>query len=454
MPRCCRESARGASAELDCAAAISMSAPNRPSWPSINVADCTISAMRAPKPSSFPSRRLWLGLAACAVISAPLIAQDQSGQITLPSPTPTTAATSAPQGPVDERAGVPIAPRLIVAPQPEASPTEAPASAPSPAPTASPTPAPDATASAPSPSQTQAPAPVRQSPSEPRPSQTPQASSPAISQSAPADVSAPIASEPVSEGSAAPGFSENGTFAADSALEIPSSDAGMDDPETVGTETPSWLIALAAVLALLGALGWWLWRKRQSATKAPSTIQPPIVKSEPVETMDGSETTIALPIAAKPEMALELKIASASRSMMMFTLDYRLNIANRGDRALRDLEVSAKLVCARHGSAVSATPPPIQPVERIGPHQSRTISGSLQLPLREIQPMQQGSKPLFIPLINITIAAAGQPARTHKFVAGMPSAAHSTRLHPIPLDGPPGGIAGLRANEIKDAPVK
>lgn len=155
-------------------------------------------------------------------------------------------------------------------------------------------------------------------------------------------------------------------------------------------------------------------------------------------------------------MALRLDIASATRSMMMITVDYRLTLANRGDRALRDLAVSAKLVCARRNAAMPADSgdQPLQLVERIGPHQSRTIKGTVQLPIAEISPLRQGDTPLLVPLIEMKIEASGQPAKTHKFVLGLPSATNSARLHPIPLNTAPGGIPGMRANEVKDAAVR
>jgi hypothetical protein len=155
-----------------------------------------------------------------------------------------------------------------------------------------------------------------------------------------------------------------------------------------------------------------------------------------------------------PRLDLTLDITGATRSVMMFTLQYRLNIANRSDRAVNDLALAVQLVCARAGSSANAPSPgaaqKLGAIARVGPQQSRSITGEVQLPLSAIQPLRQGSLPMFIPLLHITLAAggAGQRALTRSFVVGTPSAGGAGRVHPIPLDQPPGAILGLVAQGI------
>ena len=136
----------------------------------------------------------------------------------------------------------------------------------------------------------------------------------------------------------------------------------------------------------------------------------------------------------------------------MFTLDFRIELANRSDNALRDLSVSGALACAQD-TAANAAPlangTEFASIERIGPQQSHRISGQLQLPLNQVKAIQQGSKPLFIPLLHVGLIGGGKPVLNRSFVIGTPSATSQTRVHPLPLDGPPGGLPSLRAQLIK-----
>lgn len=139
---------------------------------------------------------------------------------------------------------------------------------------------------------------------------------------------------------------------------------------------------------------------------------------------------------------------------MMFTVEYRITIANRSDRAVNDLNAAVQIVCARAsaaaggggGGASAGAAQALAGVARIGPHQARSITGTAQLPLSAIAPIRQGQTPLFIPLAHVTLEGEGLPAFTKTFVIGTPSA--SGRVHPIPLDQPPGGIAGLVAQAV------
>ncbi len=153
---------------------------------------------------------------------------------------------------------------------------------------------------------------------------------------------------------------------------------------------------------------------------------------------------------------LELDIPIASRSVMMFSVEFSLEVANRSERALRDVNVAAKLSCARRGASNAAPVAggqPIATIDRIGPQQCRRVTGQLQLPLAEVSAIRQGAKPLFIPLLHVTLEGKGLVAMNRSFVLGTPSAASSSRVHPLPLDGPPGSLPPMRAQALKD-PVK
>jgi len=184
---------------------------------------------------------------------------------------------------------------------------------------------------------------------------------------------------------------------------------------------------------------------------APTPEQAPKPPPSPVAPAAATPTA---PLSEHLPIRLDhrLEITNASRSVMMFTLDFRIEIANRSDKAVRDLNIAAQMAFAQRGASNGApvsAGQPIGEIERIGPHQSRGITGSLTLPLAELKTIRQGSKPLFIPLLHITCEGAGQPVSNYSYVVGTPSAASADRVHPLTLDGPPGGIPGLRAQLIK-----
>ncbi len=369
-------------------------------------------------------------LAINATMAAPLAAQQSPGTFTLPPPSPTP--TPAPAGPNDERAGVVIPPRAAptprITPVPVLTPEELASPSPRTAPTAAPTPTPNRATTGNRPAPAASPAPTL-------------TAAPSVSPSA-APGAVPPSGDPLTLPPSIPGtLPEAGPVAA--------------DPPAANTDAifafSAWeLIAAGGVgaLAVLGA-GLLVWRRRKP--KVQRLAAPSASASGPAAARgaEGGQTTV-------PDLAdlhLSLDITTATRSLMMFTLGYRLNIANRSGRAVSDVRVAAQLVCAR---AIGASAPSagaaqaLGEVERIGPHQARSIAGELQLPLSAIQPLRQGTTPLFVPLVHVTIEAAGgeggQPAVTKTFVIGSPSA--GGRVHPIKLDQPPGGIAGLVAQAV------
>lgn len=197
-----------------------------------------------------------------------------------------------------------------------------------------------------------------------------------------------------------------------------------------------WLLALSALAAIAVLAGLALWQQRQR--RKPLRLAAPAPASAPAGTVPPAGADL-------PRLDLMLDITSATRSVMMFTLDYRLTIANRTDRAVNDLNVALQLACAR-AIAGAGSAQALEQLKRIGPHQALSVSGTLHLPLSAITPLRQGTTPLFVPLVHVTIEGEGQRALASSFVIGPPSA--SGRVHPISLDQPPGGIAGLTAQAI------
>jgi hypothetical protein len=365
-----------------------------------------------------PPARLSIRMSACAAavlaLSTPLAAQQQPGGFRLPEPTPTP--TPAPAGPADERAGVAIPPRAVPSPSPTTIATQTPTPSLAPSPAAQPAPRSSA-----SPARTLAPAPDTAS--------RPQTAAPV--EAAPSE---PLASDPslLQPTSAPPSAVTSSPQAS-----APAPTIDLSAPEDAASALPEWWPwaagGLGALVAL--ALGALLWRRRK-----PKVLR----LAAPAPAADLSPADM-------PRLDLTLEITSATRSVMMFTLQYRLTLANRTPRAVNDLSIAVQLACARRGESNAASPGAAQRaerVERIGPHQARSVTGSVQLPIAEIAVLQQGSRPLFIPLMHVTLEGEGQSTLAHSFVIGTPSASGAGRLHPIVLEGPPGSIPDLRAQMV------
>lgn len=351
-----------------------------------------------------------------ALAAAPLAAQET---FNLPPASPTP--TPAPAGPADERAGVAIPPRAA----PTATPTAAPRI--EPRPVIDPLPAPSATSQPP----LALPAPR----SAPAPAASP-TTAPPVAAPGPDTAAAPIPA-PAPTGETAPGFTLDPT--------TPPSAATRTDDTAVTAGLPAWWPFAAGGLGALllfggGALLWWRRRKTK-----PLHLAAPA--EEPAAAGAAADT-------APPRLDMALEIISASRSLMMFTLEYRLTIANRSGRAVGDLHSAVQLACARGGAAPSpgaAQAQTLAAIDRIGPHQGRSVTGTVRLPLSAVQPLRQGQTPLFVPLVHVTLEGESQPAQKRTFVIGTPSP--SGRVHPIPLDVPPGGIAGLVAQAVALPPT-
>ncbi|MFM7378092.1 MAG: hypothetical protein ACKO1O_08205 [Erythrobacter sp.] len=370
----------------------------------------------AHRPARSPARRApamrALALALPLVAAAAPLAAQQTFSLPPSSPAPTPT----PAGPSDERAGVAIPPRAAGTAAPTAPPTAAPS------PQVQPLAIPSATAA---PQRT--PAPRASAPS----ATTPSAADPALSAGPTAGAkgsAAPQPSAPVAPGAAPP---------------LASTPADAGTPPASAWSLPVWWPFAAGglgALLLLGAIAFVLGRHRKTR---PLRLAAP-----------GAGATAAADPATQepPRIDLALEITAASRSLMMFTLEYRLTIANRSARAVGDLNTAMKLACARAGAAPSSgAAQGLASVDRIGPHQARSLTGTLQLPLSAIAPLRQGQTPLFVPLVHVTLEGEGLPAQVRSFVIGTPSA--SGRVHPIALDVPPGGIAGLVAQPVAIPPA-
>jgi len=366
-------------------------------------------------------------LLAIELINPPAFAQQRVQDFTLPpGGTPTPSPTPEAAGPVDEAAGVAIPPRSIREPSP--TPTPAPATVQSP--TSTPTPAP-----------VQSPTP---SPSSAQPIAAPRT----LASNAPP-------SQPVSTSNLNASDPEPGSEVITPSIALPT-------PEPIApsqtAETPvlagapglpnwwTWAAGLVAFLLAAGAGSWAFARKR--AVAGPAPIEPPIVPSA------GNGQASAAPIRAD-RLKTNIQVDNMMRSVMMLTLKFQVELANRQDRALRDVRVQADLISAKRGlpmdqqmASAQSTLAELGQTDRIGPHQMGSLGGQLQLPLSEIEVFRQGQTPLCVPLLRLRIEAEGIEPQFHTFLIGLAALQPGGRLQPLPLSGPPGGYDGVQAKRL------
>ncbi len=392
------------------------------------------------------SSRPFLLLVAASAAIAPASVSGSPTIFSLPEPTPTPTAAPDVEGPADDAGLVPVQPRVITDESSNPVAENQPAAG-------TDDPAPDASPSTsqpvvqPLPSSTQPPAsanpPAQPSITASRPARTSSPGTAPAAAQAPTDTS-PADSDPAgaaseigepADASAVPGLGES--FSAD--VDALGNEASSDDLAGI----PAWIWWLIGALALAAlTLAYLLFSRRRPASV--QEIEKPVVAGpSPLASIE------------EAKLALTLDIVSATRSMMMLTIDYRLNVANRSERAIRDLAVSPELTTARRDQP--AIPGPSQQqgarstkkIARIGPHQSEAISGTVQLPVAEIRPIMQGRKPLYVPLLHFELALEQLAPISHSFVIGLPSETSTTRLHPISLDVPPGGLPPLLARKLE-----
>lgn len=270
-------------------------------------------------------------------------------------------------------------------------------------------------------------------------------------------------------------------------------------------------VFLGAALLVLGAIGWILMRARRfeetedgsafttgarremgsaftiddrerSGTKTGSPTQPlglqmdtlkATLEAEPKPSPSAPMGMASAPRHSQPEtprasvahttgegpslpLAISLSITSARRSVMMFTLEYRVDLANRGDKPVRDLTLSGALTCAQAGASQDGVGAPnhvLGHIDRIGPQQTRAITGTLEMPLANVRLIRQGTASVFIPLMIVKVDSEGWSDLVSRFVIGTPSPANASRLQPIVFDTRIGGLGTLRADKIQPFPA-
>lgn len=312
---------------------------------------------------------------------------------------------------------------------------------------AAPTPAPSR---APAPTISLPPPPVAsRAPAAPRPAAT-AAPRPVASQPvAPADTTAPTAAPTTGSGSLFPSAPASSAVSPDLA---PTS-AGPSDAAD-GDASNWWLWPLlAAVLAVLGGLGWAAWRRRSERARTPPEFVrprvPALVTPETVDEAAQIPVTPAAPVpvfaaaAPLPSLKIALDATRMSATLINATLTYRLVVTNTGTLTVSDLAVAGDMISA-HASVSNAdmlgasdTPMPVlHHITALAPGESVTLTGDIRLPLAAITPIRRGEAQLFVPLARFRTSgtAASLPLTEHSaFLVGQEPEARA-KLQPFRLD--------------------
>lgn len=355
--------------------------------------------------------------------SEPLAAQNSARDFTLPEPTQT--ARPQVQGPVDDTGVVPIGPRVIPterpAPQPATSPTTSVSTSASPRPNVTPTAQPRPVPTA-------------------RPIAQPSPQAPTQPDQPPVVTTGPTASPALDDGLSLPPAPPT----APSQATAPAANEALTGEGTF----PIWLQwVLGGLVLLAGLLGILAAALRRRARAAPPKIIPPIA----AEDVD----TASLPVAPDEiRFDTRIEVESLSRSFRMVTVNYRIEIANRSARAIRDLTFAADLLSAARGADahdqlanISLELPPVGTLDRVGPSQSRSLAATAQMPVESIEVFAQGQVPMFIPLLRLKITGTEIGELAYTYALGLKGIAED-RVNPLPLNDPLGSYQDVRAVRV------
>lgn len=269
--------------------------------------------------------------------------------------------------------------------------------------------------------------------------------------STPASQPTPVATRPAAQPLPAPSDIPAGDATADEPAPLPAPAPAASPPASVaaeGEEVPLWPWALGALL-VLGAAGLaaWAWTRRRSSPERagiPQVERPTLTPSaRPLPGPAVAPAPMPAPSAAEP-LQVSLQPLRLSLTLMNATLNWRLEVSNRGPAPLTGLTVAADMISAhasmsreeqlsgpRHGPRGA----PAQRIERLEPGESRAVEGEFRLPLAQIVPIRQGNAALLVPLARFRVEAEGADPLVRTFAVGQPG--NGSNLQPFRLDQGP-----------------
>lgn len=353
-----------------------------------------------------------------AAIASPLFAQVTQ----IPNPTPAPLPGQLPTAPAAQPSPTPsVTPTPGVTPTPQ--PTPAPTATATPEPVAQPTATPTVTPTArarPAARSVSRQTPVPATPPAPQPTPTPIPAETATS--APARSPAPIETVVLpAKGSASALWP---WFAGGAAL----------------------LLAIAALLLLR--------RRREpvddeayaDAPLPPEPVPPEPVQTERVQTEPRPAATQPSPAEPRARLAIDVRPTRAGLNLLTATVEGEVTIRNDGVTPAHDIRVAVGLQSADTAATTELADFAAQPIVRpttppftLAPGEERRFRAVAALPHDAIRPMQAGDRPMFVPLVAVSVRygdATGERQVAQAFAVGI-ERTDSAKLAPLWLDVPP-----------------
>lgn len=331
-------------------------------------------------------------------------------------------------------------------PTPRPSPTPTPTTTPTPAPIVQPIPIP-------TPAATATPAPRRSVPRAvpaPAPITAPEATP------APSPSPSPVVSESPAQGEPAPGVAAT--------------------PPAAGAGLPGWFWPALGGVLLLGAggvAGWWLGgrRRRREAegeqalamppepaeVPVPSPGPPPLARQMPPAPPASPRIAPAAPAVLPPEgpLVVEMRPLRAGIREGMVTVEFELFVHNRGPEPADNIRATLALLGANaeqdaqiaslHAAArMAAGSEPFS----VAPGATHMLTGQVTLPGERMQVVTVQGKPMFVPIVPVTLRwYAGLSIRTLRdaFMVGTAPAQGGDKLGPLWVERAAEGFGRLAA---------
>lgn len=217
-----------------------------------------------------------------------------------------------------------------------------------------------------------------------------------------------------------------------------------------------WLAgALAVLLALAGVIAMRLRRKTARPRPEPKPTSSDLSAAPLREATTRNNIAKSDPSAVADALEVEAHAVTLHRSVMNASISYRLILVNRGRHPITLIEVQGDITTA-HGQIpadqqladAKKVLPELHTLARLDAGQRTVMQGELRLPLREVRAIRQGSVPVFVPLLRLTVRAANLEPRGFTYVIGTRNPQKGSRPSPFRLDEPPRSYGQLTTRAL------
>lgn len=146
------------------------------------------------------------------------------------------------------------------------------------------------------------------------------------------------------------------------------------------------------------------------------------------------------PVPPTGTLTVDLLPMQMSMTLVNAALSWQLEVANRGDAPLENVEIAFDMISAHKELGVAErTSGPAEGAEQrklgqIPPGEVRVVDGVARLPFPAIVPIWHGDVALLMPLVRLRVSAGGAMPITRVILVGQPSPRDPATLQPFRLD--------------------